>query len=225
MTELRVFSRVYYLTAAGEGGPVWRDEDWVTHKLIKCVKGDPINGYLNLPMRSGKHRRFDERTKDQLLDVVCANIARKLETLSTEPLCLVPIPNSGATVRTRRRFRTLELADRVAAGSNGRIEAIAALRWKTAHMPAHEDGPRDPALLLDNLVVTARPQKPVVIFDEVLTTGGHMVACYRRLVAEGITPFAGMVIGRATRTQQRMMMAWQEELLPVTETPFEFDEF
>jgi len=34
-----------------------------------------------------------------------------------------------------------------------------------------------------------------------------------------------MVIGRATRAQQRMMMGWQEELLPVTETPFEFDEF
>ena len=72
---------------------------------------DPINGYLILPMRTGK-RRFDEQTKDELLDGVCANVARNLGTLSTKPTCLVPIPNSGATVKTRRGFRDGRIATR-----------------------------------------------------------------------------------------------------------------
>jgi hypothetical protein len=224
MTDLRVFSLVYYLTTAGEGGPAWRDQDWVANKIIKCVKGEPINGYVVVQLRTGA-RRFDESSKDELLNIICRNAALKLGTLSANPICVVPIPNSGATVKAKRRFRTWELADRVAGLSNNRVEAVPALRWKIALAPSHKGGgPRDPGLLLDNLVMTAQPQKPAILFDDVLTSGGHMVACYRCLSAAGITPVAGVVIGRATPNQQPKMVGWQEELLPLTERPIEFDE-
>jgi hypothetical protein len=223
MTDLRVISLVYYLTTAGEGGPAWREQDWTANRVIKCVKGEEVKGWFTVPLRSGE-RRFDEQTKDELVTIICRNIALKLGTLNAKPVCLVPIPNSGATVKAKRRFRSLELADRVAAESKNRVEAVAALRWKTALAPSHKGGPRDPALLLDNLVLTTRPQKPVVLFDDVLTSGGHMVACYRCLRAAGITPIAGVVIGRATPNQKPKMVGWQEELLPVAERPVEFDE-
>lgn len=222
MTTLRVFSLVYYLTTAGEGGPAWRDEDWTANRFIKCVKGEPIKGYVIVRLWSGE-RRFDDQTKDELLTIICRTVAQKLARLKSPLLCIVPVPNSGTTARSRS-FRSLELAERIARMSNNRrLVALGALRWKQRLTPAHKGGPRDPALLLDNLVVIKRPEAPVVIFDDVLTTGGHMVACYRRLMAEGITPLAGVVIGRATRVQQPKMVGWQEELLPVAESPFEFE--
>lgn len=222
MSTLRVFSLVYYLTTAGEGGPAWREQDWTANRFIKCVKGEPIKGYFTVPLRSGE-RRFDDQTKDELLTIICGSVAQKLASPRLPPsLCIVPVPNSGATSRVRT-FRTLDLAARIAQLSNGRLVAWDALRWRQRLIPAHEGGPRDPALLRDNLVLRKRPEQPVVIFDDVLTTGGHMVACYRRLAEEGITPLAGLVIGRAVQVQQPKMVGWQEELLPVTETPFEFE--
>ena len=161
-------------------------------------------------------------TKDELLTIICRNAAQKLARLKSPLLCIVPVPNSGTTARSRS-FRSLELAERIAGMSNSRLVALGALRWKQRLTPAHEGGPRDPALLLDNLVMTKPPEAPVVLFDDVLTTGGHMVACYRRLMAEGIAPVAGLVIGRATRAQLPRMIGWQEELLPVDESPFELE--
>jgi hypothetical protein len=222
MSTLRVFSLVYYLTTAGEGGPAWREQDWQANRFVKCVKGEPFKGYIRVSLRAGE-RRFDDRTKDELLTLICGSVVRKLAGLrSPAPLCVVPVPNSGATSRTRS-FRTLDLAERIAGMSSDHLVASGALRWRQRLAPAHEGGPRDPALLRDNLIMTKRPDEPVVIFDDVLTTGGHMVACCRRLMADGITPLAGLVIGRAVQVQQQKMLGWQEELLPVAETPFEFE--
>ena len=98
-----------------------------------------------------------------------------------------------------------------------------ALRWKRRLVQAHRGGPRDPAILQDNLVLVKRPDRAVVLFDDVMASGGHMVACYRRMHEEGLSPIAALVIGRATPVQQPKMLGWQEELLPVDEGPLELD--
>ena len=67
MTTLRVFSLVYYLTTAGEGGPAWRDQDWTANQFIKCVKGEPIKGYFIVQLRSGE-RQFDDRYEGRTPD-------------------------------------------------------------------------------------------------------------------------------------------------------------
>src|ERR1700733_7320061 len=95
MTTLAVLSLVYYLTTAGEGGPAWREQDWTANRIIKCVKGETINGWFTVRLRSGT-RRFDESTKDKLVTSVCGTVARKLVTLPADQLCIVPIPNSSA---------------------------------------------------------------------------------------------------------------------------------
>src|SRR4029077_8360806 len=46
--RVRASSSVYYLTTAGEGGPAWREQDWATNRIIKCVKGEPIKGWFTV---------------------------------------------------------------------------------------------------------------------------------------------------------------------------------
>lgn len=223
MTKLRVLSMVYYLTTVGESGPTWRDQDWTANKIIKCVKGEPINGYLDLRI-DGKRRRFDEESRDELLEVVCRRAARRLvDGLSQRRICVVPVPNSGATIRSNTLFRTAQLAQRIVSHGGANLAMLPALRWRRALTPAHKGGTRDPGLLLDNLLLRDKPDRPVVLLDDVMTSGGHMIACYRRLVAEAKVPIAALVIGRATQMQHEKMLAWQEESLLVNEGLPDFD--
>lgn len=222
MTALSVLSLVYYLTTAGEFGPAWRDQDWIANKIIKCVKGEPIRGYLDLRI-DGKDRRFDEQNRDELLDIVCRRAAQRLQRLPQRRICVVPVPNSGATVRSTTLFRTAELAEKIVSHGGAKLEMLPALRWRRAMTPAHKGGTRDPGILFENLSLQAKPDGPVVLFDDVMTSGGHMIASYRRLVAEARVPVAALVIGRATQIQHEKMLGWQEEALVVDEGLFDFD--
>lgn len=58
-----------------------------------------------------------------------------------------------------------------------------------------------------------------ILFDDVLTSGCHLVARYRRLFAQELSPIAGLVIGRATQEQRDKVIGWVEEELEVEERP------
>ena len=82
---------------------------------------------------------------------------------------------------------------------------------------SRKGGTRDPQMLLDNLHLKAKPAEPVVLFDDVLTTGAHLIACYRKLATAGIQPVRALALGRATREQQTKMIGWTDHYVAVEE--------
>ena len=87
--ELRVVSLCSYLTGELKA----RSIDWPAIKMVKALKGDPINGYFELSV-DGVNHRFDKNNVGQFLELVpramAAAILPRIEGTAT----LVPIPNS-----------------------------------------------------------------------------------------------------------------------------------
>lgn len=137
--------------------------------------------------------------------IVCQMVARRLSSFGqSHSIGIVPVPNSGATANNRS-FRTMELAQKIAALAPGKLRALPALRWRRPLVPAHRGGPRNPNALLENLALIRKPDSPVVLFDDVMTSGGHMVACYRRLSGVTGAPIArrsGPVFGTKARVSE-----------------------
>ena len=72
-------------------------------------------------------------------------------------------------------------------------------------------------------MVVEKTNLPIVIFDDVLTTGSQMVGSFRRLAHAGMQPILGLVVGRATKDQSENMIGWAEEHVPVEAVPIDLD--
>ena len=54
---------------------------------------------------------------------------------------------------------------------------------------------------------------PVVLFDDVLTTGSQMIGACRRFAKVGMAPSLAFVVGRTTHEQHEKMIGWEKEQL------------
>ena len=120
--ELRVVSLCSYLT----GDLKARSIDWPAIKMVKALKGDPINGYFDLSVDGVAHR-FDKNNVSQFLDMVPRAMAAAILPRVEGTATLVPIPNSHVLKADEANFQTLKLAKGMAAASDGRLKADVAL--------------------------------------------------------------------------------------------------
>lgn len=212
MFSLPVFSLIAYLTS--RDGGVWRQVDYDTNKMVKCLKGEEIKGYFDLRV-AGKIQTFKEDNREEFLGILCRIVARKLDKLNLPGYSLVPIPNSSATTSSKKDFRTHQIARQIVECAMIKGQAVPALRWKVAAASSRKGGSRDPQVLCDNLELVQRPAGPVILFDDVMTTGAHMKACYRQLMASEIIPTQAIAVGRTTWEQKEKPLNWVKEILQV----------
>lgn len=217
-TPLRILSAVFYLT---EIGFAWRQEDYDANKIVNALKGNPINGYIDINL-GGDVRRFDQSNIAGLMPPLYRGIAKKLKTTLAGPFDVVPIPNSAATIENKADCRTFEHARQIAKAAGDGCRFVPALRWKQQKTPAHEGGSRDPQVHFENLQLVERPTQQCVIFDDVVTTGGQMIGAYRRLAASGVVPVLGIVVGRAVKEQKSPVMGWYEEAVETESSPLDW---
>lgn len=213
-----VHAQFYYLTEVE--GVKWRQHDYNSQKIKNALKGDEVKGYFELIV-DGKRRTFKEDNIDTFLPLLYAAVADKLAQLFDGELAIVPIPNSEATVGNTDPFRSFEHAAGIADALGPRAHAVPALRWSKKKAKAHEGGSRDSNVHFENLTVAEPLNFPVVLFDDIITTGSQMIGAYRRLVHEGITPEFGIVCGRATKEQHDPVWGWTDFALDPD--PFEID--
>jgi hypothetical protein len=200
---MRVQHVCYYLTEWSGITP--RQQDWNSNKIVKCLKDEPIKGYATLKV-GGTDLRLDNNNKQQFLRRLWAAIGRSTDSALKTKTALVPIPNSYAIVGAPANYRTLGYAQAIAAASSGKVVAVDALRWKKELEAAHKQkGFRTPEPRYENLTVIECPELPIILFDDVITSGSSFVAAYWRLDEAGNAPTEGFVVARATAVQEENM--------------------
>jgi hypothetical protein len=220
MTAIQVIWPCFYLTEVD--GITWRGQDYTAMKMIKAVKGEPINGYVEVSI-GGQHRRFDQSNIEPLVSTMGKTIGSKLRKTSDVPtISIVPIPNSGAVVGSSTDCRTDALARNVAEGfgTGAAVEPI--IRWKAARSPQHKGtGFRDPDMFQEQMSLLRNPKHPVVLFDDVMTSGSQLIAAARLLQEAEHTPILASVVGRVTKAQREQMLGWNAEELMIDRTLFD----
>jgi hypothetical protein len=205
----------YYLT--DWNGVTPRQEDWDTNKVVKCLKDEPIKGYAQITI-GGAAFRLENSNRQEFLRRLWSVMGSGFETNAA----IVPIPNSAGVVGAPPTYRTLLYAQEIAANSGGKLVAVDALRWRAAAGAVHKQaGFRSPGPRFDNLTVIQRPDRPVILFDDVITSGSSFIAAVWRLSEVESTPIEGVVVARRTPTQQpKMFESKQEELEIPPKPPF-----
>ncbi|GBQ91526.1 hypothetical protein AA23498_1207 [Acetobacter nitrogenifigens DSM 23921 = NBRC 105050] len=186
MPNIKVHSLISY-PSYEECGASFRQVDFDCMKLVKCYKGNVINGFLTLSVNK-VNRKYYQKDSEDLINLVNNSIARMIENISKYAVTLVPVPNSNATIANKEPFRTQLLALQISQILANGSQVQPCLRWRTPAGSAHKDGTsRDPQILEANLELESLPTNPVILFDDVLTSGGHIRACARKLRNAGIS--------------------------------------
>ena len=160
-------------------------------------------------VKSGRfHRNFYIVKSDGRLDITKANFNRVRPTFGewaakviTEfperPLYLVPVPDTEALVNVAG-YRTLNLVREAFKETEYEGQALDGLRWTKRRKKGHEGGSRKREELLQLLETKDDVNgKNIVLIDEIVTTGGNLLACSDKLVKTGAKVIGAVTCGRS----------------------------
>jgi hypothetical protein len=174
---LKLVSTCAYLT---DTSLPWRTKDYTSMKMVKALKGEPINGWFEHEV-AGKLRRYDQSNVQAFLDRIPRALARQIARQFEGRATIVPIPNSHVTSTATDGFRTLDLARAVAAQSGGKLDVVPALVFCEPQQKSHEGGPRSPYHFERVYRIVKRVTGPIILLDDVCTSGGHMIGAHWKL--------------------------------------------
>lgn len=174
-----------YPSYAGSG-EVWNQYDYDAYKLVQTLKGKPINGYATLKAPAGNWVKITAEAPQPAFDLFGEWGSSQLVGMGLTAGILMPIPSSdclalGQDEKGRR------LAQAIATRSPG-FSVVEGLHWNVQLPKSSEGGPRDVGTLIKNLRIAQNiPKVPIVLVDDVTTSGGHLLACARGLRSFGHT--------------------------------------
>lgn len=194
---LSVFCFCTYRTA----GDNFTQADWGALKFIKAIKGKPVNGYAQVPIFGQTKREFlNAATASQAPDWFGRMVANGLRWSKVGEIVLVSIPNSACDINSSQPPKAFILATAAAAYIGEKAMVADLLRWKTAMVPAHQGGTRDVDELFRNLELAPNatiPTQPILLVDDVMTSGAHLRAAAAFLRARRATVAGAICAGRA----------------------------
>jgi hypothetical protein len=211
-TVLKLVSICAYLT---DVSVKWRGIDHTSSKMVKALKGDQINGYFEYQI-AGRVRRFDQANIKEFLDRVPLALAKLMVRHVSSNATIVPIPNSHVIDVQSQNFRTLELAKAVARSSNGQFQAVPALVFTEPQVKSREGGPRDPYYFEGVYRLVTDVQGPIILLDDVCTSGAHMIGACWRLNSSRRNIILGATFGRTTDVQLSAPISVREEMLDIS---------
>jgi hypothetical protein len=215
--DLKLVSLCAYLT---DTSLPWRNVDHKATKMVKALKGESINGYFEQEV-AGRLRRFDQNNIQEFLARIPRALARMIARHVEGRATLIPIPNAHVTKPDEATFPTLVLAQAVARESRGNLSAVPALVFSESQMKSREGGPRSPHHFEAVYRVATSVTGPIVLLDDVCTTGGHIIGAYWKLHGPPIRRvMLACAFGRTTKEQLANPVGVREEHLNTAHTAF-----
>lgn len=220
MTKIPFGYLFYYLTETE--GLTWRNTDFNMRNIVRGMKREAFNGYSDFVI-GGETKRYDSSNIETFMPVLFNTIAQKIRETVQGPVSIVPVPSSNMAIGQTGPFRSVELATLLASRMGNGAKVVPALRWAYVRQKAHLiAGVRDPDQYEPILRLVDELDGPVMLFDDVMTSGSQMTACCRVLESNKRAPAFAAVVARTTNVQHTSMLGWKLDELDISRGPVVF---
>jgi hypothetical protein len=189
------YMATYYSQWAHDNLAPRSQDQWYSFKFCRAVKNRRINGSLVFPWQNGPET-INEQSVGRARAIFGLFIEHAIRHCGLANPVLVPVPSKDGLIGAAQ-FRSLAMAqEAVAAVPNQHLPIASSLRFNQVLQPAHAGGPRGREALRPYLnLTTAIPAGPVILIDDIVTTGGSLLASHDVLSAAGHPPVAAIVCG------------------------------
>ena len=199
---IALHSRCFYPVYGG-----FQASDYPPSKFIKAIKGQPVNGYANIPLLDGTKRKLTAQNPLLALAVFGQWAAAKIAELGVPAPTLVPIPSSDHTDPCDD-FTAKKMCEAINHYAGGQYEIAACLTQRTAVLGSSKGGSRKFTDIRDNLHCHLNMAgKVAILIDDVATSGNHIKACATILRNDGATVDHAICAGRTAWDRPAEM--WQ----------------
>jgi len=200
--------------------------------FIKAIKREEFNGHLRVKDNKGRPRRLHHKDSAVIaklaLTIIGKNHIPKIVTQATE---LVPIPNSDMIPKSGETHKIIKAGTQLIDGydkSDAEHELIlnSGLRWTIAKDPAHKTGGvRSMSQYEGKFSLTSKIENPVILFDDVYTSGSQAKAACKFLTELGHEVIGVVTLAKTTHTPTKKAYKWREDICEYGESPFDWDDF
>jgi hypothetical protein len=188
------YMATYYSQWAHEYLAPRSQEQWYSFKFCRAVKSRRINGSLVFPWAEGPET-INEQSVGRARAIFGMFIDHAVGHSALSNPVLVPVPSKDGLVGAAE-FRALTMVQESVAAIGNKWQIAPALRFNQVLQPAHAGGPRGRTALQPYLTVAqAITAGPIILVDDIVTSGGSLLASYDALIAVGRSPAAAIVCG------------------------------
>jgi hypothetical protein len=169
-------------------------DQWYSFKFCRAVKSRRINGSLVFPWAEGPET-INEQTVGRARSIFGNFIDHAIGHCAVANPILMPVPSKDGLIGIPE-FRALTMVQESVAATLNNWRISSSLRFNQALPPAHAGGPRGRMALKPYLTIAeAMPAGPIILVDDIVTSGGSLLASYDVLAAVGRAPTAAIVCG------------------------------
>lgn len=190
-------------------------DQWHAFKFCRAVKTSRINGYLEFPWGTGPEV-INGQNVGRARTIFGEYIADILKSSGLVNPILMPVPSKdGLTAATD--FRSLQMLSESLVG-NGTWQVSSSLRFLQLLQAANAGGPRGREALRPYLHLELPiPAGPIVLIDDIITTGGSLLASYDVLATAGRAPALAIVCGHTV--SDSLLSAFGTHQMTIDPTP------
>lgn len=214
------FMATYYSQWAHENLAPRSQDQWYSFKFCRAVKSRRLNGSLILPWAAGPEV-INEQSVGRARIVFGFFLQYILQQCGFPAPVLVPIPSKDGLIGAPDFRSWAMLREALATVQPFRIAPI--LRFNQILQPAHAGGPRGRNALRPFLVATeALPQGQIILVDDIVTTGGTLLASFDALSALGRPPATAIVCGHTVSDSMLSAFGVHQKAIDTTPQQFSF---
>lgn len=210
---MRLHSAICYRSGAEEWSDPWEDRHYRARNLVKALKCKPFRGYSDFGATDGKQYRVDGTAEGQAVALLIAAtwVGQKMEATGLQQAFVVPVPSS-AHVAPGAEFTGGRLAIAIM-HLRPHLVADPALFFAAPMVPSSEGGGRNSHAVEANLRggEALYGSSPIVLLDDVYTTGAHLRGTARYLASLGVQVADAFVVARTVWAEPTNMFQCEAE--------------
>lgn len=178
--------------------------EWQALHAVNVLKGKPLRGTFNFQITGRGGVSISAANSVVFLNEVYYRAGMRVRERFGKDVCIVPIPNSGATILDRGVFRTAELAAGIAQQVGAPCKSASLIRWNSVVGQTHKgERLRDVDQHKSLMRIAAKTDKPIVLFDDVVTSGSQLAAAKLLLSENGMVVVGMLAIAEVVNQGER----------------------